>query len=250
MAPDDPSDEPPGDPGVATPVDEPRGKDLLTRPREELEERMDPATLAELENWFQQPNLAQREDDDAVVQMVAAEEAEREALRKRREAACAAADPALVRRIESRQSVTLRARPDFELVPIVDETIVNVAVRAQLERQSAEEPVADAREYDQPGDVYDVVHKHNAPQAILRDLFRPVAEWEKRYESPFEELPDMDPAREVRELMRTNHAIIEWAALGYLGGAEAIAEGKARYRLAWPEALEKRRAVEQKKTGS
>lgn len=244
MAPDDPSDAPPGDPDVAPPVDEPRAKDLLTRPREELEERMDPATLAELESWFQQPNLAEKEDNEAVAQMLAAEEAELAALRKRREAACAAADPALVRRIESRESVTLRARPDFVLAPIVDESIVNIAVRAQLERQSAEDPIADAREYDQPGDVYDVVHKHNAPQAILRDLFRPVAEWDKRYESPFEELPDMDPAREVRELMRTNHAIIEWVPMGYRDGAAAIAEGKARYRLAWPEALEKRRAKE------
>lgn len=234
MAPDDRDDNP----------DEPRAKDLLTTPREELAERMDPATLAQLASWFDQPNLAVVEEEAAIAEADESEERELEALRKRREAACAAADPAFVARVERRRDVTLRQRPDFDLAPIIDERILNRAVRAQLDRQSDADSIAEAREYDQPGDVYEIVQKHNAPQAILRDLFRPVAEWDKRYESPFDELPEMDPAREVRELMRTNHTAIEWVSPGMVAGKAVIAEGKERYRLAWPEAVEKRKKAE------
>lgn len=243
MATDD-SDDNDGTGG--TDKDEPRAKDLLTRPREELEKELDPATLAQLSSWFEMPNLADREEEEAVAEEIDSLEREREAMRKRREAACAAVDPALVRHIERRERVHPGVMPAFDLVPFIDDSIVNRAVRAQLERQSAEEPIADMREYDQPHDVEDIVRKQSAPQAILRDLFRPVAEFGPRYESPFDELPDMDPCREAREVM-SKKVEIEWTENTLRLAAMARAEGKALLRESWPAYVEAIQALKKER---
>ncbi|KAB2887706.1 MAG: hypothetical protein F9K40_21135 [Kofleriaceae bacterium] len=217
--------------------DEPRAKDLLTRPRAELEEAMDPDTLAQLASWFDMPNLALVEEQAEAEAAQSEEEKEREERRKRKEAACAAADPKFLRHIERHERTRIHVLPEFELDAIVDESIVNVAVRAQLERQSADEPAGDLLEYSQPPDVQDIVARHNAPQALLRDLFRPVSEFEGRFESPFDELPDLDPAREVREALR-QRIVIEWIDSPFRQGVSARAAGKAIMREPWPAHLE------------
>lgn len=214
--------------------DEPRAKDLLTRPREQIEQELDPATLAKLESWFGAPNLVALEDE--AVEVAEQEEEDRELVerRKRREAACAAADPRLVARIEGYVVDRIRLTKQLELKPFVDESIVNIVVRAQLERQSAEEPVPDFSEYAQPDDVTEIIARHNAPQAILRDLYRPVSEFDAQLESPFaeEELPDLDPGRTIREALR-EHIKVEWPEPGFRVGLAARAEGIATLRQPW-----------------
>lgn len=217
--------------------DEPRAKDLLTRPREELEEAMDPATLAQLASWFDMPNLALVEEAAETAEVESAADRELEALRKRKEAACAAADPLFVRHIERHERTRINVMPEFDLDPIVDERIVNAAVRAQLERQSAEEPIAELRDYEQPRDIYSILIKHNAPQAILRDLYRPVSEYQARYESPFDELPELDATREVREALR-ERLTVEWPESTFRLGVTARAVGKTILREPWPAHLE------------
>jgi hypothetical protein len=61
-----------------------------------------------------------------------------------------------------------------------------------------------------------------------------VREYEARLESPFteEELPNLDPAREARELLRERYSP-EWVLPTFQIGAQARAEGKARLREPW-----------------
>lgn len=228
MATDD-SDDHAGTGG--TDKDEPRAKDLLTRPREELEQALDPATLAQLSSWFDMPNLADREEDEAIAESLDAEERERQAIQTRRDKACEAVDLAMLQRLEGRKRARGLLSP-FELAPIVDESIVNVVVRAQLERQSSDDPSPDVREFDQPHDIYEIVRKQSAPQAILRDLFRPVADYSPQFVSPFDEVPDMDPCRDSREAIRTMHKV-ELPESPFHIGAVARAVGKTIMRESW-----------------
>jgi hypothetical protein len=212
--------------------DEPRAKDLFTRPRAELEEAMDPATLAQLSSWFEMPNLADVEEAEAVAEMQTAEDRELQELYKRRDAACAAADPAFVKHIERHERAELAIAPAFAPAPIVDETIVNVAVRAQLERQSADEPVSELREYEAPYDIMDITRKHNAPQAILRDLYRPATDFAKIFVSPFDEIPHLDHRREAREAIR-ERIKIEWIEPTFEAGMAVRTEARAILRAPW-----------------
>lgn len=216
--------------------EEPRAKDLFTRPRQELEQGMDAATIAQLASWFDMPNLAAAKEQEELVAQESDEERQRAEIVKRREAACAAADPRLLHYLARHERAHVVITPAFEVKSFVDESIVNAVVRAQLERLAAETP--DVNEYEQPRDVYDIVHEHNAPQALLRDLFRPITEFNAALESPFEELPDMDPTRHVREALR-EHLVIEWPEASTMTlGAQGRAAGKAIMREPWPAHLE------------
>ncbi|HUQ04380.1 MAG TPA: hypothetical protein VM261_17895 [Kofleriaceae bacterium] len=228
--------------------DELRAKDLLRlsgRSRAELEEAMDPETLAQLESWFDMPNLAAAEEQQAIVEEQVAEDKELAARLERIAAACAASDPAFIAHIERHKGADIRHTPAFELAPIVDERLVNPAVRATLDRQFAEEPIADLRSYEQPRDIDEIIAKHNAPQAILRDLYRPVTEYEKRMESPFseEDLPSLDALREVREALRERLAV-EWTEPALPSAVRARVAGSAILKQPWSVLWE---AVEQLK---
>ncbi len=213
-----------------------RAKDLLTRPRAEVEADLDPATLAELSSWFDRPNAALIEDQATTAAIEDAETTAFQEAQQRRAKACAAADPAFVRHIERHETARPLpvARPPIRVV--IDETIVLPLVRHQLERQSAEEPISDERSYDLPADLNDILAKHNAPQALLRDLYRPITDFELRLESPFDDLPDLDPLKESREIMRARIAI-EWAEPLFPQGVEARAVGRRLMRAPWSEHL-------------
>ncbi len=240
MATDDPDvpDEPRAEePRAAAPrADEPRVKDLLTRPAE-VEDKLDAATLNELASWFSGPSIEALEEQ-AALRAAAAMPPEEDpviiALQARRQTAMAAADPALVARLESRTTTDIRHFHAYEPPPIIDETIVNVVVRDHLDRRFAEEPVADQRSYDQPPDIDDIVRGHNAPQAILRDLYRPEASWDKRYESPFDEVPTLDPQREIREALNSRYEL-EFPPSPFQEGVAARAAVRANMRESWAE---------------
>ena len=216
--------------------EEPRAKDLLTRPREQLEQQMDAATIAQLASWFDMPNLAVAQEQAELVAQESDEERQLAERAKRKADACAAADPRLLHYVARHERAQIVVAPTFDVKSFVDESIVNPVVRAQLERQAAATP--DVSEYEQPQDVYNIVHEHNAPQALLRDLYRPETEFNATLESPFEELPDMDPTRQVREAIR-EHIKTEWPEARTMDlGAEGRAAGKAIMSEPWPAHLE------------
>lgn len=208
--PDAPDDAAPA--GAPGPGDELRAKDLLTRPRAELEQALDPATLAELASWFDRPSaIVVEEQARAAAALVTPESEEEREFRAQlevRQRACDAVDPALVAHIQRHEVLHLTRTPEPPPA-VIDEGILLPSVRAQLERQSADEPVPDARPFAVPDDVAAIVARHNAPQAVLRDLFRPVEEYELRLQSPFDEPPVEEPLGEARAAMR-EHVEIPW----------------------------------------
>lgn len=236
--PDEPRAEEPraAEPRAAEPrADEPRVKDLLARPHE-VEDKLDRATLDELASWFERPSIETLEEQAEIAAAAAAdplaEHPDVAVRRLRREAAAGAADPALVARISRLPEVDIRLHRNYEPAQFIDETILNAVVKAELDRQFAEYPAPDILEFDQPEEIGDIVRSHNAPQAILRDLYRPVESYELRFESPFAELPDMDPMREVREAIRTRIEL-EFPESPFQQGRAARAVGTTILREPW-----------------
>lgn len=197
---DDPPDEPgTGDAGEAG-RDDRRAKDL------------DAATLAELAAWFELPSVQVVEEQQARVAEESAESDEWRVARERREAATAAADPLLIAYVSRHETTPPPFKPLPPLELKLDESIVLPYVRAQLDRlDQGDLAVMDERPYGVPTDIADAVSRHNAPQAILRDLYRPVSDFSVRFESPFDmdDLPTVDPSAEIREALRT-HLTVVW----------------------------------------
>ncbi len=172
----------------------------------------DPALLAELASWFERPSIPIIEEKEkAAVEagQESLEEAEWRETRERRDKAASAADPALLERLWARDT----APPPYEPLPpvdlTVDETIAPRWLLSELDRGVTGDPFAPERDFGVPRDIVALVSEDNAPQAILRDLFRPVNDYQKRFESPFDELPDLDPTSVVREALR-EHLTITW----------------------------------------
>lgn len=172
----------------------------------------DPALLAELASWFERPSIPVIEEKEkAAVEAgpESLEEAEWRETRERRDQAAAAADPALLERLWARET----APPPYEPLPPVeltfDETIAPKWVRNELDRGVTGDPFAPERDFGVPRDIVALVSEDNAPQAILRDLFRPVNDYQKSFESPFDELPDLDPTAVIREALR-EHLTVTW----------------------------------------
>lgn len=197
---DDLPDEPvTGDAGEAG-RDDRRAKDL------------DAATLAELAAWFDLPSVQVVEERQALAAEESAESDEWRQAQERRAAATAAADPALIAYVSRHETMP----PPFKTLPPVelkvDESIVLPLVREQLDRlDQGDLAVMDERPYGVPTDIADAVSRHNAPQAILRDLYRPVSDFSVRFESPFDvdDMPPVDPTAEVREALRV-HLTVPW----------------------------------------
>jgi hypothetical protein len=150
------------------PHSEPRAGDVLAGrvPQERLEEELDPETIAQLAAWFGAPaaevpgqNRREREDPEL-----------RE-LRERRSRATDAVDPALVTRLDARTSagdefIRLPAPPVLNLERPLNKLDMNVwKVR-----------LGEVREHERPEDIPDLL-QDRAPQALLRDLHRPVLSW-------------------------------------------------------------------------
>lgn len=200
---DDPPDQPPR-------AQELRAKDLLSKPRAEIEQEVDAATLAELMSWFDRPNALADPKPEAAVEESWDDREMREA-RERQEAASAHADPWLLAYIARHET----APPPFkELPPIeltIDESITLRLVRDELERVERVDATGEERPYGVPRDIAELIEQHNAPQAILRDLFRPETYFERRLESPFDELPTVDPLAEAKAAMAEHH-VVPWTS--------------------------------------
>jgi hypothetical protein len=181
---------------------------------DDLLAKNDPALLAELASWFERPSIPMLEEQQraaAEAGQESFEESEWRETRERRDKAAAAADPGLLARLWDRDT----APPPFEPRPPVsltlDETIALALVRAELDRAVRTDPLAPERAFGVPPDIVALVSEDNAPQALLRDLYRPVTDYERRFESPFGdiELPDFEAAAKVRAALRETLAV-EW----------------------------------------
>ena len=215
-----PDDDPPD--AAAPPPDDTRAKDLSA------------GELAELAAWFALPSAVVVQEQQQRAAEESLEEKEWRETRERRDAAAAAADPAFVEWIFRHATKP----PPFEPLPPVKLTIsdhiVLPLVRRELERLDTTDPLlqTDERPYGVPPDIVAAVSNDNAPQAILRDLYRPESTYELRFESPFDELPDLDPLAAVREALRTNLAV-EWLGSPLVALTEARKTFKDFLREDW-----------------
>jgi hypothetical protein len=210
---------------MATDDDDTRAKDL------------DPAQLAELAAWFALPSTQVYEEQKARAADESAEEREWREARERRDAATAAADPAFIDHIFRHDTRPPPFKPLPRMELIIDERnrIVLDFVRRELDRvEQGEAAMGEERSYPIPRDIANAITQDNAPQAILRDLFRPVSDYHLRFESPFDELPDMDPLAAVREALRQKLEI-EWTTPA-MDGLDALRGEFATFlRASWPD---------------
>jgi hypothetical protein len=201
-------------------ADEPRVRDLLRR---------DDGDESELMAWFERPSFAhltelaaampapppRPEDDPEVV-----------AIRKRREEVIARVDPRLLAHILRHDDLDGLTRlppplPGFDERPPMlrfDEAAVPAI------------PDADSWPIRERGDELDDAVKTCTPQAFLRDLHRPVKDFEILHESAFSDLPEavgLDThIVAVREAVTTNWRLRD----GFPSAAPQIAEHYADRR--------------------
>jgi hypothetical protein len=178
-APDD-RDPPPDEPSPA----EPRARDIASaKSTAELEEKLDPETIAQLASWFGLPSFEQIEEEQR--QAAPAEDAEFAAKRERMAKASAAVEPAMVELLERHRPRGDRMLGD-RLPPPMEVRIREIArVDASMIDQLAQ--IAEPRDVQRPHWI-DEACKEGAPQAILRDLHRPESTFTLGYP-----LPDPEP---------------------------------------------------------
>jgi len=217
MVPDEPSDPPaPPEDGTGpdeTPAEdagaaEPRGPggglderlgdmragELLAKRPDELQEELDPETIAQLARWFGLPSFTELAEQEA-------ESAQDAAWREKREKIEAAADPALMAHLGELSRVGDGLRQITGSVAVHVEAPIECLDPTFSERFGA---VADAREIEIPWEIEDEL-KQCTPQAILRDLHRPEENFFAQME--LQEPPAMPPSdamREIREIMTTS----------------------------------------------
>ncbi|HVV85971.1 MAG TPA: hypothetical protein VHE35_23085 [Kofleriaceae bacterium] len=200
-----------------------RVKDLVGKSRDELEQELDPATLAELASWFARPNILDvkarevpdevtagraRDLDDfeklALALGAGADQYTPEDIRAR---AMQAVDPTMIDILDRHTRAAeglLRARPEPPR-QVVDETIVPASVRALAPRGDDDEGGIsfEPRQYGIARDIEALLERDNAPQAVLRDLNRPVEEFERRLEPAFPPPPaEEDMTFAIRDALR------------------------------------------------
>lgn len=209
----------------AEPAPEPelRAKDLIGRSTAELQSALDPATMAELASWFLRPSLAEvprvhaaaanagmgggptAAELDEFERLGAAmgheEEEDRTALRQ---AAMRAVAPAMVDLLERHTRAAgaiLPVRP--EPAQVIDETILPRSLLALLPHGDEPAAIAEARSYERSRDIDALLDQDNAPQAVLRDLNRPVTDFERRLEPAFPPVPpEHDMTFAIRDALR------------------------------------------------
>lgn len=205
----------------AEPVSDLRAKDLIGRSTAELQAELDPATMAELASWFLRPSVA----DAPRVHPAAAnagiggpsepelDEFERlgaamgmldEDRTAARTAAMAAVIPSMIDLLDRHTraaAAILPTRAEPRLV--LDETILPRSLLALLPEGDEAAAVAEPRAYERSRDIDQLLEQDNAPQAVLRDLNRPVEEFERRMEPAFPPpSPEEDLTFAIRDALR------------------------------------------------
>lgn len=142
-----------------------------------VKELIDTATRADLERWFSLPSFQQLADLNKPPPEPL-ENPDIAAVRKRRAEATAAIDPALV------EAHRKRTDPPEDLIRF--KALIDVCVDPSIARFDAamidrQHTIAEPREVEIPPLLYDDL-KEATPQALLRDLHRPVRWYDKTFE--------------------------------------------------------------------
>lgn len=182
--------------------DEPRAKDVIARAGAEAVTSQD--ELAQLEAWFQRPSAAELEQRmrEAAAQLEEGEEPDDfdQALerayderQKRIATASAAVTPEAIELLERHTARAQRYRTPTPPAPIIDETILRVRVPSEDEIAT----IGEGRDYLRAEEI-EAALAEAAPQAILRDLFRPVEEFERILRPPELDEDDAPPVVDAR----------------------------------------------------
>ena len=206
---------------------DPKVKALLTG-QQQLDEVVDEATRKELERWFGMPSAEALDAEPPKPKDRDLEEA-----KKRRAWAIEAVDPALLAQIEARiadrSDQLVQFKPDVEVH--VDPTIAQFD-HAMLAKVAV---VADPREVERPDDLQDEL-KSVAPQALLRDLHRPVTDYTLEFEHvDMAAEQRMDIVAEVKKAMRTSWKLPRLGRLPFIEARELIAAAKKVRAESWPQ---------------
>jgi hypothetical protein len=217
-------------PAAPEPDDDRRAKDL------------DPAQLAELAAWFDLPSAQVYAEQQQRKVEESAEEQEWRENRERRDRACAAVAPEFLQHILRHEAEIVKPPPTVALTIDERKMVTQKGVHLELDRMERGEEVQNERSFMIPHDIAAAVAQ-NAPQAILRDLYRPVTEYQRRLESPFDELPDLNLLREAREVMRTNFKDIEWTRSGITSLDETYRVFREILSAPWGDLAEQAKSV-------
>ncbi|MBP8811846.1 MAG: hypothetical protein KBG48_23985 [Kofleriaceae bacterium] len=235
---DDAPDAPPEAP--ASPAAELRAKDVLARTPDQVDDltaTMSPGELADLEKWFQRPSamvvaerlseaaalLAGGEDVEDIDQVLDREFQERQ---KRIALASTAITPASIALLERHRDHADRFRQPEPPPPRFDPSILKVRVPTEEELAT----IGEGRSYQRDNEV-EAALAMAAPQAVLRDLYRPVEEFERVLVPPpiddDAEPPIYDAHGVVREVMAWRPERPTWDTF-----AEAARDARTRFREA------------------
>jgi hypothetical protein len=215
MAPDD---DPPRDPTV---------KDLLAK-QASLDDVVDLATRRELERWFGLPSADAL--DAAKIELP--KDPELESALMRRRVAIENVDRALLAAIEDRvadrSDRLIQFKPNLELRIDPDTAFFDAAMIEKLA------VVADPREVERPEDLADEM-KSSAPQALLRDLHRPVTDFTLTFEHvDIAAEQRLDIVAEVKAAMSTSWKLPPLGRSPWLESRELLEAARILRKQSWP----------------
>jgi hypothetical protein len=184
-------DDPPDDPNSRPPADEPRAVDVArAKSTADLEDKLDPATIAQLAAWFDLPSFAELEERRK------AEEPQLDEFDQRRkelhERIAEAADGGFLAKVERWRTAgdpLIRLPPPME-IQIGGDIRCNVT-----DVTDGMGSIAEPREREMPYWMEDDLNE-TTPQAILRDLHRPELDFNLYFEQ-MEHQPTLSEMREV-----------------------------------------------------
>jgi hypothetical protein len=228
MAPDDdPKDPAPAPAPAPASSDDPTVKALLSG-ESELEEVVDEATRRELERWFGLPSA-----DALDAEPDKPRDADLAAAKERRANATAAVDPGLLGRIDKRiadwSEEIFQFKPNLEVHVDPGVALFDTAMLAKIA------VVADPRDFERPDDLADEM-KSCAPQALLRDLHRPVTDFSVSFERvDIAAQQRLDIVAEVKTAMATSWKLPPLGRSPFLDCRELLEETRKQRNQSWPE---------------
>ena len=203
---------------------EPRAKELLDRP---LEEVVDEATRAQLARWFGLPSFQQVEEGEVALPV---EDPEIVAVRERRQKAIEAVDPRL---LDSHRARYEKAWSLLEFEATLETVIDPDLALFDYAMAEGRMQIAEPREVERPEDISDQMEE-NTPQALLRDLHRPELQFDKTFEVvDVSAEQKLDGVAAVREAIATNWKLPSLADPPSVELRRIMNEMRAEHRAPW-----------------
>jgi hypothetical protein len=187
-----------------------RAKDVFAKSPEEIAQ-LDPLTQAELERWFARPSV-----QTIAAPIPDAEDVEFDQRQVRIAEACRAVEPWMVALLERHDHDPLGFRFIVAPPPLHDESILKIRIPSDDEIATIGEARALVRD-----DEIEAALATSAPQAILRDLYRPEGEFTIEFERVETGAGPTDGQREVREVFSQRALVLPPPVSIHAIGAEA-----------------------------